>query len=92
MTNTCQKPAADILLSSLKIKFKEDYVFHIFPYQRPSNEAYATLTYTYTRLQVSLMSYCPVKRIRGVVIFSSDLLDDTSIDLFWEISLSKCEK
>ena len=38
------------------------------------------------------MSYHPVKCVRGVLIFSSDLLDDTSVDVFWKIILSTYEK
>ena len=38
------------------------------------------------------MSYHPVKCVRGVLIFSSDLLDDTSVDVFWKIIPSTCEK
>ena len=36
--------------------------------------------------------YITLLNMLGVLIFSSDLLDDTSVDLFWEIVLSTCEK
>ena len=37
------------------------------------------------------MPYYPVKFVRGVLIFSSYLLDDTSVDVFWKIILSTYE-
>ena len=41
---------------------------------------------------MSLIPYYPVKHARGMLIFSSDLLDDTSVELIWKMVLSTCEK
>ena len=38
------------------------------------------------------MSYYRVQLVRGMLIFSSDLLDDTSVHLFRKMILSTCEK
>ena len=41
---------------------------------------------------MSLIPYYPVKHVRDMLIFSSDLLDDTSVELIWKMVLSTCEK